>query len=220
MVLRNAKALLLLSLLALAAPLAAQSAVAAPKKAKAKARPKTATSAPAREDAAGESVEEYLQKLSTIPDVVNRKDPFIQASAPFAVPRELLSDGVDLSLPVLERYPITKYSIVATLLGDQYPRALLRLPNEEKGKVLIVREKDKLGNKGGTITKILKDGVMVVQRVRSPLGFIDRQETVIRVGGNDEPKPAERPEEIRQGQPAPGAAPIFNGNQVPRNGGR
>ncbi|RZA07993.1 MAG: hypothetical protein EOP11_06185 [Proteobacteria bacterium] len=165
-------------------------------------------------EAPGESVEEYLQKLSTIPDVVNRKDPFIQAAAPFSVPKETLSEGVDLSVPALERYPLSKYEIVATLLGDQYPRALLRLPKEEKGKVLIVKEKDKLGNKGGIITKILKDGVSVVQKTRSPLGFIDKQDTIIRVGSAEEDsKKDEKSAPIIQGAPAPAAQPFTTGGQ-------
>jgi hypothetical protein len=195
------KSWLFLALFAAAVPLSAHSAVAAP----------------ADDEGGGETVEDYLQKLSTIPDVVNRKDPFIQAAAPFTVPKDVLSEGVDMSVPVLERYPVSKYEIVATLLGDQYPRALLRLPKEEKGKVLIVREKDKLGNKGGIITKILKDGVSVVQKTRSPLGFIDKQETMIRVGSGDEADKKEKedkPAEIRQGAPAPYAQPFSTGGQV------
>jgi hypothetical protein len=176
---------------------------------------RSAVAAPGNDEGGGETVEDYLQKLSTIPDVVNRKDPFIQAAAPFTVPKDVLSEGVDMSTPVLERYPVTKYEIVATLLGDQYPRALLRLPKEEKGKVLIVREKDKLGNKGGIITKILKDGVSVVQKTRSPLGFIDKQETVIRVGTGEPEKKDDKPAEIKQGVAAPYAQPYSTGGQVP-----
>jgi len=71
---------------------------------------------------------------------------------------------------------------VATLLGDEYPRALLKLPAAEKGKVLIVKLKDKLGNKGGVISKILKDGIVVLQSNRSPLGFVEKSEIVLRVG--------------------------------------
>lgn len=155
------------------------------------------------------TIEEYLQKLSTVPDVVNRKDPFIPAAAPFEVPRELTpsNDGINMSAPVMERYPLKSYEVVATLLGDQYPRALVRLPKEENNKVVIVREREKLGNKGGVIKRIIKEGVSVSQKTRSPLGFIDNVETLLRVGMSErqrerEEKNKESPE-IRQGMPAP-----------------
>lgn len=201
------------ALLALLLLASAHSSEARAAKAKPKGKAKPAAAAAEEEPPAGESVEAYLQKYSTIPEVAARKDPFIQASAPFAASKENLNGGgSDMSVPVLERYPVSKYVIVATLLGDQYPRALLRLPKEEKGKVLIVREKDKLGNSGGTITKILKDGVAVVQKVKSPLGFIDKQETILQVGAGDEVaevKKEERQPDIRQGFPAPGAPGTF-----------
>jgi hypothetical protein len=127
------------------------------------------------------TIEEFLQKLSTVPDVVSRKDPFIQAPPPFEIPKSL-DTGINMAAPVLERYPARDYGVVATLLGDQYPRALLRLPQAEKGKVLIVKEKDRLGNRSGVITKITSDGVVVLQTQRSPLGFVDKTEVVLRVG--------------------------------------
>lgn len=130
------------------------------------------------------TIEEFLQKLSTIPDVVTRKDPFVSAAPPFEIPKKE-DDGISMNAPVLERYPLNQYIVVATLLGDQYPRALLKLPAAEKGKVLIVKIKDKLGNRGGVISKILKDGVAVLQSVRSPLGFVDKSEVVLRVGAEN-----------------------------------
>jgi Tfp pilus assembly protein PilP len=192
----------LLSLLILAMPVA--------KAAKPKAKP--AAKAPARaaapaNDPDSVSVEEFLQKLSSIPDLNSRRDPFIAADAPFVARRDVVESDVNSSAPVLERYPLGKYEVVATLLGDQYPRALMRLPQEEKNKVLIVREKDKIGNRGGVIRKILKDGIAVVQTQRSPLGFIDKVETVVRVGVSErqqkEMDSNKKSEEIRQGVPAP-----------------
>lgn len=128
------------------------------------------------------TIEEFLQNLSTVPNVTTRKDPFIEAGPPF----DIIQDDSEafLSAPLLERYPVIQYSIVATLLGDQYPRALVRLPDVEKGKVLIVREKDKLGNKGGIIKKIVREGVVVLQNQRSSLGFVDKAEILLRVGEN------------------------------------
>lgn len=127
------------------------------------------------------TIEEFLQKLSTVPDVVSRKDPFIQAPPPFEIPKSL-DAGINMAAPVLERYPARDYGVVATLLGDQYPRALLRLPQAEKGKVLIVKEKDKLGNRSGVITKITREGIVVLQTQRSSLGFVDKTEVILSVG--------------------------------------
>jgi hypothetical protein len=125
------------------------------------------------------SIEEFLQKLSTIPDVVTRKDPFVSPIAPFEA---LRSSDVSSNAPVLERYPISQYTIVATLLGDKYPRALVRLPAQEGSKVLIVKEKDKMGQNGGVISKILGDGLVVQQSIRTPLGFIEKSEVVLGIG--------------------------------------
>ncbi len=127
------------------------------------------------------TIEEFLQKLSTVPDVVTRKDPFVAPTAPFEA---LRSSDVAINAPVLERYPISQYTVVATLLGDGYPRALIRLPEQEKGKVLIVKEKDKLGQNGGVISKILGDGLIVQQSIRTPLGFVEKSEVVLRIGGS------------------------------------
>lgn len=125
------------------------------------------------------SIEEFLQELSTVPGVAFRKDPFIEAPPPFEIPK---ADGSSLSAPVLERYPVNAYAVVAVLLGEQYPRALLRLPASEGGKVVIIKERDKLGNKSGVVSKIAKDGLTVMQNQRSPLGFIDKTEVKLSVG--------------------------------------
>jgi hypothetical protein len=133
------------------------------------------------------SIEDFLQNLSTVPGVVSRKDPFIAAGPPFDVPqsKEDEDGGIAMGAPVLERYPVNQYSIVATLTGDQYPRALVRLPESEQSRVLIVREKDKLGNRGGVVAKIHGDGVVVMQSLRSPLGFVDKSEVILPVGGGE-----------------------------------
>ena len=135
------------------------------------------------------SIEEFLQNLSTVQDVMTRKDPFIQAPPPFEIPRP---DAGNLNAPVLERYPVGSYSVVAVLLGEQYPRALLRLPESEQSKVVIIKEKDKLGNKGGVVSKIIKEGLVITQNQRSPLGFVDKTEVRLKVGelnGKEAPKP-------------------------------
>lgn len=126
------------------------------------------------------TIEEFLQKLSTVPDVMGRRDPFVKAAPPFNA--VVQGDEIIPNAPLLERYPLKEYSVIAVLLGDKYPRALIRLPSRDKSAVLIVREKDKLGNRGGIITRISKDGVTVLQSQRSPLGFVDKSEVLMRVG--------------------------------------
>ncbi len=126
------------------------------------------------------TIEEFLQKLSTVPDVTSRKDPFVSPTAPFEA---LRIRDVASNAPVLERYPIAQYTVVAVLIGDEYPRALIRLPDQEKGKVLIVKEKDKLGQNGGVITKIVNDGLIVQQSIKTPLGFVEKSEVVLKIGG-------------------------------------
>jgi hypothetical protein len=132
------------------------------------------------------TVEEFLQSLSTVPNVVSRRDPFKEAKPPFDKNAVLDNMEVTPDAPVLQRYPVSQYMVVATLLGDKYPRALVKLPSSEKGKVLIVKLRDKLGNQSGVISKILKDGIIVVQNHKSPLGFVDKSEIVLNVGVSPE----------------------------------
>ena len=137
------------------------------------------------------TIEEFLQSLSTIPGVVMRKDPFVEVGPPFEIPKaEVVVDenAPTPGAPVLERYAITEYEVVAVLLGDQYPRALLRLPKEggRAAKVVIVRESDKLGNRKGVIKQITPEGLVVQQAMRSKHGFVDKTEVLLKVGGTAE----------------------------------
>ncbi|MCO5142654.1 MAG: pilus assembly protein PilP [Oligoflexia bacterium] len=134
------------------------------------------------EETEAKTIEGFLQGLSTIPDVVSRRDPFIVLESPF------LSDAADMNLafnpnaPVLERYPVEDYTLVAVLTGDEYPRALIRLPESESSKVLIVKQKDKLGNRGGIISLISKDSVVINESKKSPLGFVEKATYSLKVG--------------------------------------
>jgi hypothetical protein len=139
------------------------------------------------------TIEEFLQSLSTVKEVVQRRDPFAEMAPPFdnLTPQ---SNGDDpnapvMSAPILERYPITDYEVVAVLLGDQYPRALLRLPGDTGSpdrKVVIVKEADKLGNRKGVIAKITLEGLVVQQAQRSAHGFVDKTEVLLKVGAKAE----------------------------------
>ena len=125
------------------------------------------------------TIEEYLQQKSSIPGVVGRKDPFIRAEPPFSVTVNKFTDEVIPTNPVLERYPLKDYSVIAVLVNPENPRALVRTPDK---KVYILKEKDKLGSRGGVVTKISRQGVTILQSTRSPLGFVDKTEVNIAVG--------------------------------------
>jgi Tfp pilus assembly protein PilP len=133
------------------------------------------------------SIEEFLQKLSTVPDVTSRRDPFVIPIAPYQLD---IGEKNNNATPVLERYAVHQYSVVATLLGDEYPRALIKLPKAEGERVLIVKEKDRLGTNNGVIVGIQKDGLMVRQTQKSPLGVIDTADIFLRIypGGKKEIK--------------------------------
>src|ERR1700758_516986 len=88
---------------------------------------------PAFADDAGKdlTIEEFLQQLSTVQGVVQRKDPFAELEPPFPLngpsskSANVDPDLPNMNAPPLERYPVADYEVVAVLLGDKYPRALM-----------------------------------------------------------------------------------------------
>ncbi len=133
------------------------------------------------------TIEEFLQSLSSVDGVVTRRDPFVEVSPPFEIPALDDKSASANSAPLLERYPVTDYEVVAVLLGDKYPRALLRLPKDVgTQKVVIIKERDKLGNGMGVIAKITAEGIIVQQSQRSKHGFVDKREILLKVGGKTE----------------------------------
>jgi hypothetical protein len=163
-------------------------------------------------EGAATTIEEYLQSLSTVPNVTNRRDPFIIAAAPFDIPRPVMASGPDMSKPPLQRHPVTEYGVVATLVGDQYPRALIRLPASAggKGSVVIVREKDRLGDQEGVIKKISSEGVLVTLREKNAMGFVKVSDALLAVGsgpgatsGQGRANPDQRPAQANPQTQAP-----------------
>ena len=121
------------------------------------------------------SIEEFLQQLSSVPFVLNKRDPFSKQLPPFEIAKSE-SEG-SRKFSILERFPLKDYQVVAILVGDVYPRALIRVPAENK--ILIVREKDHLGNRGGVIKKIQKDNLLVEENKKNEAGFVDHAEVVL-----------------------------------------
>jgi hypothetical protein len=133
------------------------------------------------------SVEEFLQNLSTIQGVMSRRDPFAEYPPPFSPDQTPTTNddagAPNMSAPILERYPLADYEVVAVLLGDKYPRALVRLPAAGgPRKVVIVKENDKIGNRKGVVTKIVAEGLIVQQVQRARDGFVDKSEILLKVG--------------------------------------
>jgi hypothetical protein len=134
------------------------------------------------------SIEQFMQSLSTIPGVMFRKDPFREVAPPFEIPSASSTlgenEGPTLGAPILERYAVAEYEVVAVLIGDKYPRALVRLPKEgTTQRVVIVKENDKLGNRKGVVAKITHEGLIVRQSQRAKSGFVDKTEVLLKVGG-------------------------------------
>lgn len=125
---------------------------------------------------------EDLQSVSTIKDVMKRRDPFLRAASPYKpaveavveAPAERPMDAIDPNAPDLLRYPSSQYRVLAILLGDIYPRALLGTPDR---KVFVVREKDKIGNRQGYIRRIQEGAITVVEETKTSSGALDRSET-------------------------------------------
>lgn len=147
----------------------------------------------APKSATPETIEEFLQGLTTIPNIHSRKDPFQLAPAPFSAPAPAVVQQDEnmpvMSNPILERYRIAEYEVVAVLVGDKYPRALMRLPADPESpvrKVVIVKEGDKVGNRAGVITKINTEGVLVKQTYKFKKGIEVKSDALLRVGATAE----------------------------------
>ncbi len=143
------------------------------------------SSAGADEDQKSElTIEQFLQQLSTVPGVLHRKDPFVKPPPPYQSILESwrVSEAAG-GQPAsdLERFEVKDYVVQAVLLGDVYNRALVRVPNG-KGDVMILRENDRLGNRGGVVTLISAAGLTIIQKSRSRTGVVDSTTIVLPVG--------------------------------------
>ena len=123
------------------------------------------------------SVEEFLQRLSSVRKVLNRRDPFEQNKPSYVKEddqQSLIGEAkVEMNneeLPPLERFPVEAYTVKMILVGDRYPRALLQIP---RGGKAIVEEKMRLGDKNGIIEKIDRNGLTVTEKIRNNFGSYD-----------------------------------------------
>lgn len=156
----------------------------------------------------GMSVEDFLQRLSSVRNVLRRRDPFEDTEPEFvkkfraseeALRRQKEAERLrqlELSknqqstepvveinpedLPPLERFPSEEYEIVAVLMGGNSPKALVRVPKD--GGTRIVQTKMALGDRGGVISEITPDGLVVDEKIRNNFGTFDIERITIPVG--------------------------------------
>ena len=122
------------------------------------------------------SVEEFLQRLSSVRKVLNRRDPFEENNPSYVKEEVQVTIGearIEVNTeeqPPLERYPVESYTVKAILVGDRYPRALVQIPG---GASAIVEEKMRLGDKNGIIERIDRSGVKVIEKIKNNFGSFD-----------------------------------------------
>ena len=123
------------------------------------------------------SVEEFLQRLSSVRKVLNRRDPFEENNPSYVKEEVQVTIGearIEVNAeeqPPLERYPVEAYTVKAILVGDRYPRALVQIPGG--GGSAIVEEKMRLGDKNGIIERIDRSGVKVIEKIKNNFGSFD-----------------------------------------------
>ena len=123
------------------------------------------------------TVEEYIQKLTSIPSVFERRDPFVKSGPPFTAPRREDEES-PIASTELERHAVLEYKIIAVMLGDLYNRALILSPEK---RTFIIREKDRLGNRRGIIKSISINSIQVVEKIKRQDGTRTTQEIALAV---------------------------------------
>ena len=134
------------------------------------------------------SFESYLQKLTSIPNIIERRDPFETKPHPYMKKFSEIDREIDIkSAPPLQRFPAKNYIVKAVLLGQGTPRALVSAPSIEK-KTWIVKIGSSFGNRGGKINKINKKGLYVVEDVINSEGEKAKIELELEIGKKEERK--------------------------------
>ncbi len=107
---------------------------------------------------------------------LNRRDPF----APLISKREA---GREKGLGPLEAYDVNEMKLIAILWSKNKYYAVFSLPD---GKSYSVNEGAKVGTRNGVVAKIVKDHVVIRERVRDARGVMVPRDTVLRLRGEEE----------------------------------
>ncbi len=143
------------------------------------------------------SAEDFLQRLSTVRNVLRRRDPFEDTEPEFVKkmrasrglkPKEEEEDDEPKEevvinpedLPPLERFPAEQYEVLAVLVGRKNPRALVRIPGS--GGNRVVQKNMAIGDRGGVISDISTEGLVVDEKIRNNFGTFDTEQITIPVG--------------------------------------
>ncbi len=107
---------------------------------------------------------------------LNRRDPF----APLISKRE---SGRDKGIGPLEAYDVNEIKLIAILSSKNRYYAVFSLPD---GKSYSVNEGTKVGTRNGVVSKIIRDRVVITERVRDARGDMVPRDTVLRLRGEEE----------------------------------
>lgn len=104
-----------------------------------------------------------------IQDYFNLRDPFRR---PRASSMQMVRDFV----PDIEKYPSDQFNLIGVITGSKKNKALVKDPS---GKMHIVTEANKIGTRGGIVTRITSTQVLVEEKVKNLLGEEEKIDVVI-----------------------------------------
>jgi len=107
---------------------------------------------------------------------LDRRDPF----APLVSKRE---GGRQKGVSPLETYEVAEMKVIAILWAKNKYYAVFALPD---GKSYTVTDGTKVGTHNGVISKIVKDSVVIKERVRDARGVLSPRDIVLRLRGEEE----------------------------------
>lgn len=131
------------------------------------------------------TIAEILQGLTVIDNVMSRRDPFEKHTPEIfknagKVEEKPSENNVGEDTPELLRFSASNYTVLAVLLGDVYPRAIVKTP---KGNTFIVKEAEKIGNRDGVIGKIDDAGVIVEEKIKNQYDKFSKIEIKLPLSG-------------------------------------
>jgi Tfp pilus assembly protein PilP len=107
---------------------------------------------------------------------LDRRDPY----APLVSKRD---GGREKGVSPLETYEVAEMKVIAILWAKNKYYAVFSLPD---GKSYTVTDGTKVGTHSGVITKIVKDNVVIKERVRDGRGVMSPRDIVLRLRGEEE----------------------------------
>ncbi len=107
------------------------------------------------------------------PDQLSFRDPF---------QRPQIRDAANLPKSELERFSVEQMELLGVITGPIKMRASIRTPD---GKLHMVAEKQRIGNRNGFIRKINPGEVLVTEKVLTAWGKEEEQEIQLRIASKN-----------------------------------